>query len=264
MSNWDNEVQDTWEGFGLGVPVIAWGEHRKGEGIKDAIIVPTMIGNPKFIGKGYVQIPDMEEKEIPGPSGDFVSNPKYGQPKRWENNGKIKQITVLTLITDLHGFGFEDFLSEQSRKRVEEALAGDDDEAKEFLDVVGKWGLRRLYITGGVLEPKFKKAVKAVGSSPQPAGLVTVTHGGKVAHPKRPNVKVNEFDVAYAAPNAASLARVQEYVAKAAPIINKYLEANAPEPEAPASAAASLPPAPAAAGRGAPVSSRPSEDDAPF
>ena len=227
MTNWDSEIQDTWEGFGLSIPVVAWGEHRNGDAVKDAILLPTMIGNPKFLNKGYHQIPDMEPKEINGPNGEFVDNPNFGQPKRWESNGKIKVVTVLTLLTDLNGFDFEHFVSEQARKKIEEALRSEEEDDAEFLETVRTWGLRRLYVTGGSLDPNFKTAVKNTTGVPQAGAILTVTHEGKVAHPKKKGVKVNQFGVDYRPPTGASLARVQEYIAKGAPIINRYLQANA-------------------------------------
>lgn len=238
MSQWDDELKDSWEGSGLAIPVIAWGDHRKGEGFEDAILLPTYSG--RYVGKGYHQVPDMEPKEIPGPTGDFIPNPNYGKPKRFPNSGNIIPITVLTLLTDKQTLDFDGLVSEPMVKKIEAARATGDDDALQFLSLVEEWGLRRLYVVGGVLDPAFKAAVKASTGSPQPGALLSVLHDGKIPHPKRDKIKVNGFVVRYAPSNAASLARVEEYQRKAAPIVNKYLEANAPQEDAaPASASTS-------------------------
>ena len=220
QGTYESEVRDSWE-IGLSIPAISFADHRAGEGFENAILLPTPDG--KFAGKGYREIPVMEPKTIKGPDNKPVENPNYGKPRRWRD-GRIMQQNVLTVLTGLNTLDFNGFMSAQAIEKFKAATTGAEPGDMEFISIVGRFGLRRLFIQGGSLEPEFKTAVKAKGKAPAVGGLVSV----KIAKMESNDYggKTKFYAVRYDVPTPDSLAKVAEFLSVGSTIVNDYLQIN--------------------------------------
>ena len=227
MSQWDNEVTDSWDRSALSIPAISWADHRKGDGFDGAILLPTPSG--KFAGKGYFETPVMEPRQISVVRGGktvMEDNPEYGKPRRWPD-GRIMQQTVFTLLTDLKTLDYAGLVSEKAIERIETARkAARDDEAK-FLDIVETHGLRRLYLQGASMDQGVKAAVRAVGRMPEVGATVSIRILDLEANPHGGRTKI--FTVKYDKPTTESLAKVQAYLRGAATTVNDFLHVSQEE-----------------------------------
>ncbi len=238
----DEDVRDPWE-VGLSIPAISFAEHRVGEGFTDGIIVPVQV-HGKYFGKGY-EI----QKKI-----KRVTDPETKQSSlvvdRWPDN-KAKPQTVLVLLTDLPTDGSPNaFMSDNAVARFKTAKESGDDELISFIDKVKANGLRRLFVTGGSLDPEFRAAVRGAGDGqPQPCAYVSV----RIAkmEPNEHGGKTKFYEVKYRKADDASRRRVADYLASGAVIETGKRDETDPWSDdrqtAPASAPASRP-APASSG----------------
>lgn len=232
MSDWDSEIRDSWEAGGLQVPSIAFGEHRKGDGFDDAVLLPITEGinrNAKFLGKGYYEVAQMEPEKLVNPKTGKrdIENPKFGEPRRWEkgfSKGKVMQDTILYLSIPAFrevDLSFDTLVSENYLKRIEQVMKGENQDDADFLDLVVKYGLRRIFITGGSLAPNFRAAVKSATPPPQVGATTSVRI--EALEPNEQGGKTKIYAVKYANPTADGLSFVETYMSKVSPLVNAYL-----------------------------------------
>lgn len=234
MADWDSEIRNSWLPGGLTVPSIAFGEHRKGDGFEDAVLLPITPGinpNPTFIGQGHYELAQLEPDFLPNPKTGKrdLDNPKAGQPRRWEkgfSRGRIMQDTVLYLSVPAFmgaDLSFDTLISEKYLERVASVLKQENQDDSDFLDLVVKWGLRRLFVTGGSLAPNFRVALKNATPPPQ-IGATTSVHIADLV-PNDQGGKTKEYKVGYTAATQDSLAVVSRYMNSASNLIDSYLVA---------------------------------------
>lgn len=202
----DDEVRDPWE-VGLSIPSISFADHRVGEGFSDAIIVPIQIPG-KYFGLGY----EIQKKT------KQVTDPETKQRslviERWPD-GKPKPQTVLTLLT---GLGVGEFMSDQAITRFKTAAESGDDELLGFINKVKQFGLRRLFVTGGSLDPEFRAAVRGAGDGkPQPCAYVSVEIV-KMEPNEHPGGRTKFYKVQYRQADQTSRDKVAQYLATGAVI----------------------------------------------
>lgn len=231
MADYSKEIRDTYEESGaLNVPAVSFADRRKNEGF-DFVILPQPQNVPKFAGKGYRFVPEMEPLTIKDPAGGTkpIRNPKYGQPRRWDSDGKIMQKAMLLISVPSGPNGLAnaaDFMSENQIKAIQAATKAADPQDLQFIEFLKALGLRRLYISGGSLRPEFDTAVKSVAKAPQVGGWGRVEiaelepndHGGRT--------KI--YAVTYNVPNAETLALVDRYRNEAEGWLTEFL----PDPAA--------------------------------
>lgn len=248
MADWDKELRDSWEAGGLQIPSIAFGDHRKGDGFKGAILLPiteAINANPTFVGKGYYELAQMEPEFLVNPKTGKrdVENPKYGEPRRWEkgfSRGQIMQDTILFLmVPEFAGkdLSFDTLVSEKYLERVQTVLKGESQDDADFLDAVVKLGLRRLFVTGGSLAPNFRASVKRFGGPPSVGASLSVVIDDM--EPNDSGGKTKIYGVDYQAPTAENLAQVEKFMKQDMPLVASYLlagraaqESAAPNPQA--------------------------------
>jgi hypothetical protein len=226
--SFESEIRDTWELSGLSIPAISFADHRVGDGFDGAILLPTPDG--KFAGKGYRMIPVMEPKTIRDEKGKPVDNPNYGKPRRWRDGGLMTQTVLTLLVPGLSTIDFDGFVSAQAIEKFKAAIKSDDPSDTEFVGMIARFGLRRLYIQGGSLEPEFKTAVKNLTKLPQVGGAVSV----RIAkmEPNEHGGRTKFYAVQYALPTTATLAAVEQYLSVGSTVVNDYLQIGSPASKA--------------------------------
>lgn len=249
-------IRDRWEASGaLAVPPIAFGNTEVGNGFTYGVILPCPVEGD-FHNKPYEEVFDQEPRKIIAKEGPFagqeVDNPLFGQPKRWPVRGAVhpsdprlrpdgvtpaigeaKQITVLTLaicglvVEGKRGDHFDgiQLMSPNATENFRAASKAGEEDDLVFLAKVKEFGLRRLFDTGGSLQPQLDKAIRATTRKPVIGAIVSV-HTTE----KKPRALGFEriFGVEYLAPTRDSLALVDLYM-KSPVFIEKMQAAKAEE-----------------------------------
>jgi hypothetical protein len=246
-------VKDRWEQAGaLAVPPIAFGNTEVGVGFFYGVVLPCPVEGP-FHNRPYVEVFDQEPRKIIAKEGPFagqeVDNPAFGQPKRWPVRGPVhpsnpllrpdghtpaigepKQITVFHLaicgleVDGKRGDHFDgiQLMSPNAVENFRAASKAGSPEDLQFLEQVKHWGLRRLFDTGGSLQPQLDKAIRSTTRKPIVGAIISV----HVAE-KKPRALGFEriFAVEYLAPTRESLAMVDAYMK--APVFIEARQADA-------------------------------------
>jgi hypothetical protein len=271
-------IRDRWEeSVALAVPPIAFGGTEVGAGFRYGVILPCPVEGP-FHNRPYEEVFDMEPRRIiakEGPeAGKEIDNPLFGQPRRWpprgqQTVGQAKQITVFTLaiagleVEGVKGDHFDgvQLMSKNAVENFTSASKAGIPEDLAFLTKVKEWGLRRLFDTGGSLQPQLDAAIRAATRKPSVGSIVSVHV--KEKEPRGIAGFTRIFAVEYLAPTRASLALVDLYMKS--PVFIEKRKADKAESQSDAWGAQQHDdtPGPASAPASAPVPPAPSTDDEP-